>query len=415
MLIVHRLRGPLEVPALRSALDALTVRHDILATRYPADRNQDGAAIGVVSSTAGRRWPLEVRTLPAERQDAEIEATRGELGFGRLPFDLEQGPPVRALLVTDGGSEHVLALAVDHLAFDEVSAEILATELAVLYARARGLAAPALGPVTQYQEYARMQTEQYRAPEGRAAVARAVGQLYDRGFRPPLPLPAHPGHDPLATGRTAAVGRALPPLGPAVEARLAALGITPACFFLGVLARAVSSVADGERFGFQISQSGRHLPGTDTTVGCLTELAFVEFERARCADPGELLEDARRQLVRLVTDPPPLAAALEQLRAEGRRAEVARLRNRPYLLYHHRQHTPAVPFAPGLRLTPLHPTPRPGISREPRLNVATRSGPDGGEVLLEYVEDAYPRDLVTSIAEAVAGAVAELGAWAGSR
>ncbi|MFB7666275.1 amino acid adenylation domain-containing protein [Kitasatospora sp. NPDC056138] len=411
VLTLHRLSGPLDVAALRSALDALTVRHDILATRY----REAPDFVGVVAPAAGRRWPLEVRLLPQARHDGEIEAMRGDLGFGRLPFDLTQGPVVRGLLVTDGGTEHVLALAVDHIAFDELSAEILTTELAVLYGRARGLGTAALGPVTQYQDYARLQAERYAAPGGQAAVDRAVERLYAAGFRPPLPLPAHPGYDPRATGRTGTVERELPPVGPVAEAWLATQGITPACFFLSVLARAVSAVVDGERFGFQVSQSGRHLPGTDTTMGCLTELAFVDFERARCADPGDLFEDARRQLVRLVTDPPPLAAALDRLRAEGRAAEVERLRDRPYLLFHHRQEAPVISFAPDLQLTALHPTPHPGVRRDPVLTVNTRSGPNGGAVFLEYVEDAYPRDLVAGLADAVVGAAAELSAWAGSR
>ncbi|MEU6173287.1 amino acid adenylation domain-containing protein [Streptantibioticus parmotrematis] len=411
VLILHRLRGPLDVAALRSALDALTVRHDILATRY----REDPDFVAVIAPAAGRHWPLEVRTLPRGRHEAEIEAIRGERGFGRLPFDMAHGPVVRALLVTDGASEHVLALCVDHIAFDEVSAEILVGELAALYGQAHGHAPAALGPVTQYQEYARRQAEQYAAPEGRAALARAVDQLYLRGFRPPLPLPAHPGHDPLTTGRTATVERELPRVPAATDAALAARGITPACFYLSVLARAVGEVVDGEEFGFQISQSGRHLPGADTTIGCLTELAFVHFERRRCAEPGELFEDARQQLVRLVTDPPPLAAALAQLRAEGRGAEVERLRKRPYLLFHHRQELPVTPFTPDLRLTALRPALRPGTRHDPALVVTSRSGPDGGAVLLEYVEAAYPRDLIATLADAVVTAVTDLGSWAGSR
>ncbi|QSY49372.1 MULTISPECIES: non-ribosomal peptide synthetase [Streptomyces] len=412
VLIVHRLTGPLDVTALRLALDALVARHDILATRYPLVAEP----VGVVAPADARHWPLEVRLRPRERHDAEVDALHAEQGFGRRPFDLADGPVVRGLLITDGDRDHLLGLAVDHIAFDELSAELLTTELAALYGEARGTAPAGLGPVTQYQTYARMRAERYAGPEGRAAVDRAVDELRTNGFRPPLPLPAHPGHDPRATGATRTLERDLPAIPAPAADRLAAQGITPNGLHLCVLARAVSAFAVQERFGFQISQSGRHLPGTDTTIGCLTELAFVHFERTWCADLAELCEKTRRQLVRLATDPPPLAAALAHLRADGHRQEVERLRDRPYLLFHHRQETPVTPFAPDVSLTPLlRPAPRTGARRDPALTVTTRSGPGGGKITVEYVEAAYPREFVADLTDAAADALTDLTTWAGSR
>ncbi|WP_338932417.1 amino acid adenylation domain-containing protein [Streptomyces netropsis] len=409
VLTIHRLEGPLSEPALGRALDALTVRHDVLATRYP----EGPEPIGLVAPAAGRHWPLEVRRTPPGALDG-ADALDAVADFGRRPLDLDRGDVARALLVTDGDRDHVLALMVDHLAFDEMSMEVVLGELAALYGEFDGGPPAGLEPAVQYQDYARMQAEWYASPSGRDAVDRAVEELYATGFRPPLPLPVCPGHDPAATGATRTVEHALPPVPPDTVRRLAARGITPYGFHLCVMARAVSRFTGDQPFGFQISQSGRHLPGTEGTVGCLTELAFVHFDTAGQADPADLFENTRRALVRLVTQPPALAAALGRLRADGRAEEVAKLRDRPYLLFHHME-TPVTHLSPHLRLTALRPAPRPGARRDPVLCASIRSGPDGGTVFVEYVEAAYPAEFAEGLARAAADATAELSAWAGAR
>ncbi|MGW7412691.1 amino acid adenylation domain-containing protein [Streptomyces sp. NPDC054863] len=406
VVLVHHLRGRLDVSALRSALHALVARHDVLATRYP-----DGSEpVGEVAAAGGRRWPLEVRARPQLRS-GDAAALREQHDFGRRPFDLATGPVVRALLTTNGDREHLLGLAVDHISFDELSADLLLGELSALYREAAGGAPAGLGPVTQYQTYALLTAERHSGSSGRAAVGRAVDELRTGGFRPPLPLPAHQGYDARAAGPTRTVERDLP----AVPADRLAGGITPGCIHLSAVAAAVSRFAAKEQFGFQVSQSGRHLPGTDTTVGCLTELAFVHFERADCADFTRLCEGTRRQLVRLATDPPPFAAALARLRADGHGGEVERLRHRPYLLFHHRQETHVPLFAPGLDLIPLRPpASRKGLRRDPALSVTTHSGPGGGRIAVEYAEAGYPPEFAAALADAAADALSRFVARAGA-
>jgi hypothetical protein len=104
-----RLRGPLDVMALRSALAALAASHDALRMRYQA--TWDGRPQVVVADDA----PLPL-TVTSAADEAAARAAVDE--FLAVPFDLAAGPIARALLVRLGADDHVLALALHHITGD---------------------------------------------------------------------------------------------------------------------------------------------------------------------------------------------------------------------------------------------------------------------------------------------------------
>ncbi|QFZ24669.1 non-ribosomal peptide synthase/polyketide synthase [Saccharothrix syringae] len=130
-LAAWRLRGPLDVPALRRALDGLVARHESLRTTF---------AEGVQVVHEPFAVPLAVEDTPWGA------VLREEAG---TPFDLERGPLLRARLVRDGEDEHVFALAVHHIVTDGWSSGVLLRDLAALYA---GEELPP--PAVQYVDYA---------------------------------------------------------------------------------------------------------------------------------------------------------------------------------------------------------------------------------------------------------------------
>ena len=94
---------------------------------------------------------VDLSTLPAERREAHvsewIDAER------RQPFDLVEGPLVRARLLRLDEHMHHLSLTIHHIVTDGWSNGIIVQELAALYsARSRGLANPLPRPA-QYSEY----------------------------------------------------------------------------------------------------------------------------------------------------------------------------------------------------------------------------------------------------------------------
>ncbi|MEV4840310.1 amino acid adenylation domain-containing protein [Nonomuraea sp. NPDC049486] len=138
--LVVRLRGDLDAARLRRALEAVVDRHEILRTRFCAD--PDGRPRVEVAGTG----QVELRRVSAPDEAAARELLSAELA---RPFDLAAEPPVRALLVRLAGDDHVLLVALHHIAGDGWSLEILAGELRALYA---GEEPPALA--LQYGDFA---------------------------------------------------------------------------------------------------------------------------------------------------------------------------------------------------------------------------------------------------------------------
>ncbi|MEW5354805.1 amino acid adenylation domain-containing protein [Streptomyces sp. 16-176A] len=141
--IALRLRGPLDRPALTTALDALAERHAVLRTRY---EERDGEPVQLVDP--GARIPLTER---AATEEEALRLIRADLA---APFDLAAGAPVRAMLLRIGADDHLLALTLHHIVCDGWSVEVLAGELA------RHYAGEAVEPLTvQYADFARWQRE----------------------------------------------------------------------------------------------------------------------------------------------------------------------------------------------------------------------------------------------------------------
>jgi len=136
-----RLRGPLDVEALRAALADVVDRHDILRTVYPVDA--DGTPSQVVLDRPGRELvDLLVRDLPAS---ATAETAARE--FARRPLDLATETPLRGQLLRVGPREHILHLVLAHIAGDDPSWGILFTDLAAAY-RTRVDRTPATDPTS---------------------------------------------------------------------------------------------------------------------------------------------------------------------------------------------------------------------------------------------------------------------------
>ncbi|GII66113.1 hypothetical protein Skr01_61980 [Sphaerisporangium krabiense] len=120
-----RLRGPLDVPRLRTALSGVVARHEALRTAFPAE---DGTPRQVVLDVA--EAPIPVEDAPGL---GEPELRAWADAVARVPFDLAAGPPLRARLLRVDDREHVLLLVVHHIVFDSWSLRVLVQELAALY------------------------------------------------------------------------------------------------------------------------------------------------------------------------------------------------------------------------------------------------------------------------------------------
>jgi hypothetical protein len=156
-----RFVGELDVDALERALRGVVQRHESLRTVFVADR-------GEPRQIALEEWTLhlpvvDLQSFPAESRERELQdRLRDE---SRRSFDLAASLMVRPTLFRLGPQEHVLLLAMHHIAYDASSDRILNREVAELYDASRRNRAPDLPePLIQYADYAVWQRKRLQGP-----------------------------------------------------------------------------------------------------------------------------------------------------------------------------------------------------------------------------------------------------------
>ena len=134
--VAIRLKGTLDVDKLRIALQRLIERHEALRSTI----TPDGADLCVAEAVSIDCPLLDLSGLDeAARADAMAEAERRAV---ETPFDLEQGPLIRAELLRLGRDEHLLIVAAHHIVCDGWSFGVAARDLGALYAETLGGPAP---------------------------------------------------------------------------------------------------------------------------------------------------------------------------------------------------------------------------------------------------------------------------------
>src|SRR5262249_26391370 len=122
IVIALRLSGPLDAGALSMALADVMSRHEILRTVYP---EHDGVPYQQVLAPEQVAAP-DMAPIPVESSAVADHVDR----IGAAAYDLTSRVPVRAALLRQGDDEHVLVVAVHHIAADGFSLRPLARDIA---------------------------------------------------------------------------------------------------------------------------------------------------------------------------------------------------------------------------------------------------------------------------------------------
>lgn len=175
-----RIRSQVDIEALRGAFQALMDRHPVLRSTYSAG---NGGPI---------RQIHEHFTIPFEQRDvsdwSEEELKEQMVEEAHRPFDLEHGPLMRVRVFTRSAGEHILLLAIHHIAVDLWSMLILMRELKILYPAAKAGVQAVLPPLrVQYTDYVAWQAKMLAGPEGELLWSYWQRQL--GGDLPELNLP----------------------------------------------------------------------------------------------------------------------------------------------------------------------------------------------------------------------------------
>jgi hypothetical protein len=183
-----RVRGRIDVTALRGALDDLVVRHESLRTRtvLGAEPRQR-----VLPPSSPEPAFEQLDDLPAGREAAaERFVNRIEAG----EFDADAVPQLRVVVGRFTDDDAVLSFIAHHNAVDGWSAQIVLRDLAEFYAARREGRPPVLPEMRQYREFVAWQREEIASPAADRGRAYWREQLRGAAAMPlPTDRPRVPG------------------------------------------------------------------------------------------------------------------------------------------------------------------------------------------------------------------------------
>ncbi|MDT0569203.1 non-ribosomal peptide synthetase [Streptomyces sp. DSM 3412] len=255
--LVFRLRGELDLDALRAALLDVTARHEALRTRFLEED--------------GEPYQWIVAPGAAEPGFRVIEVTEGDLAdrieaAQRRPFDLSVELPVRAEVLRLGPADHVVALVLHHITTDEWSDRPFLADLTTAYrARVEGRA-PRWAPLpVQYADYTLWQ-DALLGQVGAAQLAHWTEALRD--LPEELSLPQDRPRPDAPTGRGGKVRLELPPAtGRALRELSAATNTSMFMVFQAATAALLHRLGAGDDIPLGAPIAGRTDDALDDLVG----------------------------------------------------------------------------------------------------------------------------------------------------
>ena len=256
--VSYRLTGRVDLDRLRSAVRAVHQRHEVLRSRFPSPSQV------VVDAPAPE--------VALDRSGSPQETTRLLSELADRPFDLEQGPCWRVVVLAETPGEAVLTVVLDHLLADGASIAVLEADLGQAY-RDADLPAP-----TGAEYYAWAEQQRARVPGLLTeAVAHFGGHWSGPAPVPELWLPSdrtEPDHvGPRALARTREWG--MPPaVLDAVRATAREHGTTPNRVVLAAYVAALQDVARSPVTGLFMPVANRTLE-TQSTVGWFANLVLL--------------------------------------------------------------------------------------------------------------------------------------------
>lgn len=150
-----RVRGAVNVDALRRALDDVVHRHEALRTSIDRD---DAGEYQLVHPPTGVELLVRELALPGDMsREARAEEFLNELDAD--VFSVRRLPHLRAVLGRFDETDSVLAILAHHTASDPWSMGIIAQDLAACYANRTGAGPIELPAVPQYREFAEWQLD----------------------------------------------------------------------------------------------------------------------------------------------------------------------------------------------------------------------------------------------------------------
>ncbi|MGN2641651.1 non-ribosomal peptide synthetase [Nocardia takedensis] len=289
-----RFDGPLDLDALRAAIDDTVARHESLRTSFP---EHEGTPYQLIAPPAPVTVPL-VDLSEADDVDAEL---RRELAADwDIVFDLAAESVVRFRVLRLGPQVHVLSILMHHIIADMRSCQIFLDDLTVAY-RAR-LAGQGPGwddlPL-QFADFAMWQREIYDRGANREVSPYGQAQLdYWRERLDGLPDEIAVAHDhprPPVLGRDGiAANRVLPArVWNTLRSRAESAGATEFMLCQAVSAAVVNILGGFEDVAVGAAVANRIGQTTDELVGLFANVMVMRHDVSGRPTPRTLLDRVR--------------------------------------------------------------------------------------------------------------------------
>ncbi len=147
-----RLNGKLDPSSVQRSLTEIVSRHEVLRTTFPA---RNGEPFQQIAPPSTVEVPLIDLSHVPDREQRVLQLAREE---AVRPFDLNQGPLLRAMLVRLEPEVHMLLFTVHHAVCDAWSVNILIREFTLLYETfLKGETSPLPELPIQYADFASWQ------------------------------------------------------------------------------------------------------------------------------------------------------------------------------------------------------------------------------------------------------------------
>lgn len=157
-----RFSGDLNTSLLAQALTEVAARHEALRVSFAIEAGE--AVQRIAPYIEVPMAEIDLSSLTAEQRYADLQ--RFKVEEAELPFDLRQGPLIRAKLFRLSSREYLLLFTIHHLVVDGWSMPVIARDTALIYQRLiHGLPAALPSPAPGYADFITAQQRFQNAPD----------------------------------------------------------------------------------------------------------------------------------------------------------------------------------------------------------------------------------------------------------
>ncbi len=224
--VTLRLRGPLQPALLRQAFARVIARHDALRSRF----SDDGSQFSVLAEFPSLPWQ-EFAIDSGENASTLLDKHGREETLH--PFDLQQGPLIRARLLILAPDDHALIVTGHHIVCDGWSLSLILRDLGQIYAALLGGQNATLaiaGAVPSFTDYALALDAERHSPE-----QRATENYWLQQFTGELPTTEFPIDRPRPAERSFRARRVDLPMPPELTQALRQFGKQQGCSFVTLM------------------------------------------------------------------------------------------------------------------------------------------------------------------------------------